>query len=192
MSAKYLLPCHNGKSVEVTTADAGRTIDCPCGKKVQVPTLRAVHSLPRADAADARPAVPAWSAQQGAMFTIGLCLLLVGLAALGMLYNRYRQFETAKPDMNRLMLDQFEREAEGADAASTLGVWELLRTNPLEERPLQFWEANRKVANQYMLFMSIAGGVAAFGLGLAIVGPLMRPKPRKPQAKRVREPIASR
>jgi hypothetical protein len=191
MSAKYLLPCHNGQTVVVTTADAGRTVACPCGKNVQVPTLRGVQALPRVEVAGTHPAAPAWSSQQGAMFTSGLCLLLVGLIALFMLYQRFRKIETAKPAMNSPMLAQFAREAERADPANTLALWDLLRTSPLEERPLQIWEANRKVANKYTLYMSIAGGVAAIGLGLAIAGPLMRPTPRKPQAKKSREPKAS-
>ncbi len=185
MSAKYLLPCHNGNSVEVTTADAGRMVTCPCGKKVQVPTLRGVQSLPRAAQGEAKPAAPTWSAQQGAMFTIGLCLLLAGLIGLGMLYGRWRQIETAKPDMDKELLARVKQSVESAEPAATLEGWNALRNNPLPvDRNLMVWEANRKVAGQYMAFMSIAGVIAAVGLTLTIGGPLMRPAPTKrPRAK---------
>lgn len=187
MSAKYLLPCHNGNSVEVTTADAGRTVTCPCGKRVQVPTLRGVQSLPRAQQPEARPTAPTWSAQQGAMFTVGLCLLLAGLIGLGMLFGRWRQIETAKPDMDQELLAKVKQSVESADPASTLEGWYALRSNPLpaDRNQLQ-WEYNRKVAGQFAIYMAIAGAVAAVGLLMAIGGPLMRPAP--PQRRPVKMP----
>ena len=141
MSAKYLLPCHDGNTVEVTTADAGRMIDCPCGNKVQVPTLRGVQNLPRASQSDGVASAPTWSAQQGAIFTIGLCLLVVGLIALGLLFRVFRQIDTTKPDMNQAVLAEFELAAENAEPANTLEVWHALRNNPLgDERGETYWE----------------------------------------------------
>jgi hypothetical protein len=181
MTAKYLLPCHDGNTVEVTTADAGRMIACPCGKNVQAPTLRKIQALPRAKGSDNDVQVASWTAQQGAMFSIGACLLLVSLIALGLLFQQYRRIDTSKPDMNHQALAEFEVAAASAEPANTLDVWYALRDSPLgEDRGLQVWEANRAVAQGYAIYMGIAGSLAAIGLLLAISGPLMRPAKKSP------------
>lgn len=176
MSAKYLLPCHNGNTVEVTTADAGRMIACPCGKQVQVPTLRGVQALPRA-VADTKPAAPTWSAQQGACFSIGLCLMLVGLIGVGITYYGFRQIDTTKPELTDEGHAALGAWANSLDAASTLELWQALRDNPLgEERVPQQWEAQRDAAQRHQFYMGLTGAVAAVGLALAIAAPLIRPR----------------
>jgi hypothetical protein len=189
MSTKYLLPCHDGQSVVVTTADAGRNVACPCGKMVTVPTLRGVQSLMRVDEPQSTSAAPAWSAKQGAMFTIGLCLLLVGLIALAMLYNDWRKINTTKPEMDPEFLAGMKVAVESAEAANTLDAWNFLKNSPMPEQRMEMpWEANRTAARKYLIYMSIAGAVAAIGLALAISGPLMRPQPPRRMAVGSRQP----
>jgi hypothetical protein len=191
MSAKYLLPCHDGKTATVTTADAGRTVVCPCGRKVQVPTLREVQSLPRADDPNARPAAPAWTAQQGAMFTGGLCLLVVGLVAVGILYNRWREIDTTKPNVDAQLLAEVQKAVTSAEPASTLDGWYYLRYNPLpDERDETSWEINRRRARPFVVGMIIGGVLAAVGLAMTIGGPFWRPAPGKKAAARKRPPAA--
>ncbi|MEX0678554.1 MAG: hypothetical protein WD063_15845 [Pirellulales bacterium] len=52
----YLLPCVCGQKTAVSTARAGETIRCACGAELQVPTMRALGKLERADAAAGGPA----------------------------------------------------------------------------------------------------------------------------------------
>jgi hypothetical protein len=185
MSAKYLLPCHDGKTATVTTADAGRTVVCPCGRKVQVPTLREVQSLPRADDPSARPAAPPWTAQQGAMFTGGLCLLVVGLVAVGILYNHWRKIDTDKPNVDAQLLAEVQKAVTSAEPASTLDGWYFLRYNPLpDERDETSWEYSRRRARPFFVGMIIAGALAAIGLAMTIGGPFYRPPPRRSAAQR--------
>ncbi len=76
---EYLLPCTCGQSVRVSNKDAGQGVRCACGKMLDVPTLRGLATLERADAAlAARPR--AWGPRQQAVFA----LVLLTLAAAGM------------------------------------------------------------------------------------------------------------
>jgi hypothetical protein len=104
-----------------------------------------------------------------------------------MIYNYFRQIEASKPSMNIEMLEKFEIETEKAEPANMLTLWQMLRDNPLEERPLLQWEANRQVAQRYMLFMVIAAGVSVIGLAMAIAGSVMRPTPHMRPAARGRQ-----
>lgn len=182
MPATYLLPCHGEKKVEVTPASAGRTIVCPCGKNVVVPTLRELRQLPRVDGDEARPraTAPAWSMQQGVIFSLGLFLMAVCLTALATLTFHRMRIDTSAPEMNQQMLKRVDRALANAEPAATLDAWRMLRDNPLpEKRPKLIFEANREEARQLEIYMVVAGVVGLIGIGLVIAGPLARPKPRR-------------
>jgi hypothetical protein len=71
--AKYLLACACGREHAVETRQAGESIPCDCGTRLEVPTLRKLRELPLAGEVEAA-AGPAWGARQGAMTA---CLLVV-------------------------------------------------------------------------------------------------------------------
>jgi hypothetical protein len=152
-------------------------VACPCGKQVQVPTLRGVQALPRAASIDTKPAAPPWSAQQGACFSIGLCLLLVGLIGVAFTYNGFRQIDTTKPELTVEGYAALGAWGNSLDPVSTLELWQALRDNPLgSERQKQQWEARRDAAQRYQFYMGLAGVVAAVGVALTIAAPLIRPR----------------
>ena len=80
---KYLLPCTScGQNTAVETRQAGNTVDCRCGKRLKVPTLRQLTALkPAADALpdtllDGATPTRRWSARQG-LLLLGSVILLV-------------------------------------------------------------------------------------------------------------------
>lgn len=81
----YLLPCTCGQKTVVSTARAGETVRCACGAELQVPTMRALAALERADATSGGPAkrrARAWEDRHRAAFLFVLgSLVCLGVAA---------------------------------------------------------------------------------------------------------------
>jgi hypothetical protein len=84
MAKQYLLPCECGKAHPVTVAQAGRVLDCDCGRKNTVPTLAGLQRLEPVEHSAAKPKPAAnWSSTRGMLFVVGVLLALLGLAAGG-------------------------------------------------------------------------------------------------------------
>jgi hypothetical protein len=119
------------------------------------------------------------------MFTGGLCLLVVGVVAVGILYNHWRKIDTDKPNVDAQLLAEVQKAVTSAEPASTLDGWYFLRYNPLpDERDETAWEINRRRARPFFVGMFIAGALAAIGLVMTIGGPFYRPAPRRSAAQR--------
>lgn len=183
MSATYLLPCHSGKTVEVTVANAGRTVVCPCGKQVDVPTLRELKKLPLAevDAAAGKSTASNWTLQQGVFFSLGLLLIMAAAVAVIVLgYYRW-QINTTKPEFREEYLAGMDKRVMDQTAAQTLPMWDLFNQPlpPKERRRPPLFEQYREAARQLYQYMGIAGLVALVGLGLSAFGIWAKPRPRK-------------
>ncbi len=125
MSSTYLLPCHAGKAVEVTVANAGRTVVCPCGKQVVVPTLRELRKLPLAQEKPAagKSTASNWTLQQGVFFSLGLLLVMSAAVAVIVLgYYRW-QIDTARPEFPDEYLEFKDQQVKGYSADQTLLFW---------------------------------------------------------------------
>ncbi|MCA9268569.1 MAG: hypothetical protein KDA41_08870 [Planctomycetales bacterium] len=183
MSVKYLLTCHGDQSVEVTTADAGRTLACPCGKSVLVPTLRHIKCLPPAESsADAARPTAGWSAQQGALFAMGT-VLFVGclLGGIGV-RNERAKIDTTVPQMHPDFVTLVTGEIAAFAPEQTLDLWEKLAANPLpEQRAVLPHEAANEKASQLDRIAYSLFAIAAAGLVAAVVGVVW--KPQRPQRR---------
>lgn len=179
MSVTYLLPCHGENHVEITVADAGRSIACPCGKQVAVPTLREIRRLPRKQQMRAASA-PAWSTQQGVLFSIGLVLIAGCLVTLAVLGYQCLQLDTDKivlPEKDVALQNQRIMEME---AAQLLDIWQRDLSPPLpEQRRLPPFEVHRAIARGLYTWMAVAGVVGVVGVVFACAGLFLRPKPGK-------------
>ncbi len=85
----YLLPCTCGQKTRVSTAEAGRSVHCVCGARLDVPSMRELRELAPAEpvAASRRArSMAAWSNRHRVAFVLLLaalgCLTLVGYLAL--------------------------------------------------------------------------------------------------------------
>jgi hypothetical protein len=75
--AQYVLPCQCGRSLEVGTGQAGRTVRCECGTELEVPSIRGLEHLQRATPEQVESK---WGARQGVLF-VGLLLMALGFGA---------------------------------------------------------------------------------------------------------------
>lgn len=182
----YLLNCHGENSVEVTTAEAGRTIDCPCGKQVLVPTMREIRLLPRKKEPKVE-AAPTWSTQKGVLFSIGLVLLAGGLIYGGFLIYQRMQLDTEEIVIRDDQWDALDTGVQSLSPERTLEVWQQFNMPlPEERRPPRF-EIHREAARAVYIKLAISGTVALLGLALMGAGLAIKP----PAPVRRRRPRAS-
>lgn len=77
----YLLPCVCGKSVQVDVRQAGGEVQCTCGTRLDVPTLRELRHLELAPTADVQHK-PAWGQRQGILAaSLIIAVLILGWSA---------------------------------------------------------------------------------------------------------------
>ncbi len=104
MSEQYLLECECGRGMMVRPRHAGETRDCPCGRRVEVPSLRGLQALPQVD--DEIPAVPAirrWTLGHGVTFAIAVPLLLISAGVAGRSLYLHRKFQMPTPTLQDVL-----------------------------------------------------------------------------------------
>lgn len=95
---KYQLPCEAcGKPTIVETSQAGQQIQCACGARIEVPSLRGIRELAPAEAADSQRKRKSWTPGRGVSFAAGLVLIILGI--LPAAYGAYvrGQLDLSKP-----------------------------------------------------------------------------------------------
>jgi hypothetical protein len=168
MSA-YLLPCVCGKTVPVDVGQAGGQVQCSCGTRLDVPTLRQLRHLQRAPTEDVQHAA-AWGQRQGIVAaSLIIALLLLGWSAW--VWHNEPQQPKFDPATRRQAVEE--------QLKTPLGAWEswIGYYRPLAERGLPVFhvanaaqiESKRADARflRYMLWaiaavFAIVAGSAAF------------------------------
>ena len=173
MATNYLLPCQCGKKTEVDSSQAGLSVRCQCGTELAVPTMRGLASLERVETAPraaAPPLAAAWGPRQGMIFFGSTVLVVAALAAFffwwqmpnpPMLNENYQEF-------NRAFIDQRSPE-------ELFDIWHDLQTGiaqPMWETQLDAYD--RTIGEQMQREM-VAGGLAAVGLIIVVIGLMIRP-----------------
>jgi len=155
--SRYLLPCSCGKSSSVSAAQAGETIDCSCGKRIEVPTLRGLRDLERVepDAQARRASGRAWEDRHRVAFL--LLLVVVGaLATAG-----YLAMQLSKAPVF-VSAGDVEAELRDGRVEQVMGVYEQLKQGLTAGPTLESTEDKRRLL---LWGMGIAGGVALAALG---------------------------
>ena len=171
---RYLLPCSCGNNVTIDPSQAGMAVSCQCGKSLEVPTLREIRQLEPAEDSGPARAMPTkdkkagWSAWRGAIFSVGVTILLLSLCAVvWAAYARTPYLEMqSPPSLAEVPVDE------------SLLLWQDFRDNGLVgARPWPYVEA-RRIASELTQLMYVAGGVAIVSL-IAVVGSIVgqRSKP---------------
>ena len=180
--SKYLLPCSQcGAHLTIDVGQAGQIIACECGSETEVPTMRVIRKLGRADVPQAREdAESNWTQQQGWLFATGLALLVVGTGLCAYLLWERSKLDTAPPE-------DFARthEEEQIDESSPLqlwGLWQQLRDYQLSQTQTPQYQLNRQQAQQYLVTAMISGGLAATGLCTLVAAFFFRPKAKRRRA----------
>jgi len=133
MSTKYLLTCTCGQQSKVDSRQAGLTIPCRCGARLEVPTLRGLAELPRLDdqARTAPPDTATWGPRQATMLA---GFLLTTIAVIGGIYLYATQPEAPiEPEfaINRQLL---EAQKEAMTLSQSFALWTQLSQGLEESR----------------------------------------------------------
>jgi hypothetical protein len=95
----YLLPCACGQKLPVSVRHAGHVIQCSCGARLEVPTLRGLAELEPAETAPAKARV--WGDRQRVAFVLGtVALAAVALAGYLLVQLPPRPVPPELPDVD--------------------------------------------------------------------------------------------
>lgn len=166
--AKHQLSCGScGETHLVDVSQAGQTIHCPCGAKIEIPTLRALRSLPLASKQTAPTAESmGWSRRHGAAFAVGLLAATLGMFAAAIFVPMRLNIDTRPPDFDAAAEAHAAIEAMTID--ETWDAWRDARDQglppymppPHVEVRRYAWQLNFLIA---IAVLMIVGGVGAAG-----------------------------
>ncbi|MEC7502024.1 MAG: hypothetical protein VX970_09865 [Planctomycetota bacterium] len=126
---KKLLCTSCGQTLNIDSTQAGSTLNCACGKPIQVPTLREIAQLPDADAAERTRthSLRRWTRTQGILFAIGaVCLLLSAVTATLLFANLPSLQLTGRAGKVAALDQQLDR----LSASETHELWLYYRSAP--------------------------------------------------------------
>lgn len=174
MADQYLLRCPScDQDITIGLPQAGSLVMCPCGQKVEVPTLRALRQLPKA-APTKGEARPVWGFRHG---LIALAMILATLCAIPGVYWRVAQSTTEPYSLEAQLNHVMER----LDKASPSQTWEYWHTVivPLSERGLTEFVTSDSIAydrkmKSLTLYQTISFGLSGSFALLAVVVALWR------------------
>jgi len=163
MTTRYLLPCTCGNQNPVDAGKAGQAIKCACGAVLEVPTMRGLGQLARAEEP---AAAPTWGMRQGLVF-IGLIIAVLGFGYGGYLY-------TTLPEVDYDRLNAYiDQEVEQYTVKTSLAVWESLKNGMPQADTFISAAINNEVrAKTNRITFSILAGVV--GLLIAAGSRLVR------------------
>ncbi|MGL4513959.1 MAG: hypothetical protein ACRCT8_12785 [Lacipirellulaceae bacterium] len=180
MSQRYLVSCPCGKAVAVAPSQAGGGVDCDCGARLDVPTLRQLRELPPADVA--APARGAWGARQG----IVACGVMLAALALGLAGYCLSTAPTPPAPFDagahgKLVSGQIDALTPAEAYAIWQNVYAPLRVvgYQAQQRPEEAAiAAEIALRQQYATSLAVLAGVAlvAAAIGAALVGPASTPR----------------
>jgi hypothetical protein len=156
----------------VTVSQAGQSVLCHCGAKLEVPTLRGLRALAASDEAGARPAAATtWNNRHRALFVL-LLLLIASLSAAAFLFARLPE---AQPDVSAA---DFRAQFAAQTPAQVYEMFQQLRSEPLTP-PRGILEDPGAQRSFMLAEIAVAVGLAALS-ALAALVILARPsRPRR-------------
>lgn len=169
MSQIYALPCSCGASVPVEIRQAGETVNCQCGKALDVPKLRDLRRLqPLAESRPVkRPA--SWSVLQGSIFAVGLCALVLSAGSAYYVWSYRQLYDTSKPDASEF---RFSNDLMTITLADSWDLWKGYLQLNIDQRPTPYHvraqgEVDR--LGRYLRFWGILGTLGAMFLMASFV-----------------------
>ena len=179
---RYLLPCECGATVPIETRQAGEPVTCPqCAAALTAPAMRSIRKLkPEENETAEKSSDQPWTRQQGLMFAGGVTLAIVAtVVAIGFyLSAKNVPIAASMPDEQHLEqeIDGYHRQIDAAAAADLWSAWRQIKQFGFGEWTLPVHIEMRKLRDRRMLYVKIAIGCAALGVGLAIGSFLIRPR----------------
>lgn len=167
---QYLLPCQCGRKTPVDSTKAGRTIECECGAKLEVPTLGGLKNLERIVEAKHVGSGATWGPRQGVLLT-GILICITGLGIAG-----YFWYDRPLPPPHEMRLELIPKHVESLSLMQTLALWGALERG-LPEYSSREQQDYHKARGAYYRRTGVALFIAAAGL-LIMITSLFIPKKR--------------
>ncbi len=166
MSQHYLLPCACGKTHRVAPAQAGGQVDCPCGKRLTIPTLRGLRELKPAPETAPTKTAPGWSRIHGAIFAVSLVVAAAGLCTTGYYLLYYGLVSQYTADQTDEIIRRAEEESpiDTMTPHDTLLEWEKEVLPGLHIQVIPDWIAARMSAARYLYWAKVGGCLLAGGV----------------------------
>jgi hypothetical protein len=175
---RYLLSCRCGRELPVNRRQAGETVHCQCGALLEVPTLRRLTSLPRADEpAPAAPPSGDWGWRHR-LWLLGTVVCVLAVVPMIILLVRF-------PTPPRKIIPPAEhvrQEAQSFSATQAWLVWRQLENSKIDvvrvTDQMHFPEAEHaygQIAFKYQLGIAVLALFCALGLGMIVTGLLQKP-----------------
>jgi len=198
MPTTYLLPCNCGKKLPVEAPQAGQTVRCSCGESVEVPTIRGLAKLERAQ--QPAPAVtgPRWGPREGVLLLGAVIAVLALITAGGLHLRRHhvgKQFAIPDNTFTDERAEEIRQAVDKLSPAQAWREWEHLRTGirrgqtraeaEREKLLLQRQAATEAYTPWIIVAYSIVVvGVIVVAVPLLFMSPTRNAKRRRPAARR--------
>jgi len=162
---KYLLPCPKcDAELPIDVGQAGQTILCrECQADIEVPTMRGIRNLEKAETSSATKNAPTWSRRQGILFVTGLPIMVASLTLATYLLFLRSQIDTSQVDK--------------MSSAQVWAEWQIARDLPLQRSDVPQYEKNRREAQRLLILAIASAGVSVLGLGTLIAAFVVKPPP---------------
>jgi len=171
MPTRYLLPCACGRKLHVDAGQAGLTIECVCGAKLEVPTMRGLAMLehvPEQSSGAIAEAAP-WGPRQGLMF-LGGAVLAVGLGLVAFFAARV----PPEPAPDPAELADIHKQVDAIRPSQVLEIWEQQFKGGIGVPLTESHEIYRRQLTDRRVRLTLSGGLAAVGLALLGAGTLYK------------------
>jgi hypothetical protein len=170
MRTRYLLPCSCGRNLQVDASQSGLTIECVCGAKLEVPTMRGLAMLEHVpeQSSTAVEAAP-WGPRQGLMF-LGGAILAVGLGLVT--FFAARMPPEPAPDAQELA--DLQQQVDAIQPSQIFEVWDQQFRGGIGVPLTQTHDVYRHLLTERKVRLTLSAGLALVGLALLGAGALYR------------------
>ena len=167
---QYLLPCQCGRKTPVDSTKAGRTIDCECGARLDVPTLGGLKVLQQVTQEKRAVPVVKWAARQRVLL-LGIIICILGLGIAGF-------FTRGRPDPppHQHRIEHIPKFVEDMSLMETVQLWGRLERGLPDGLGLED-QRYQQLRQAYLRRTAVALAIAGVGVLVMIVS-LFIPKKR--------------
>ncbi len=175
----FKLQCACEQIHEVRPKQAGSTVHCSCGQRIEVPTLRALRQLPPVETpSDRHPRESVWSRQQGALFVLGFTTIIIAGSCAGWSVWRSSFLRTEPPKVQDL---RYTLDIMTLNPGQSWEAWLGIRNIELGARGKPNFQSAREYALQLRIYCWVGVAFMAVGLALVVASFCMR-NPHRPRA----------
>ena len=177
MSPRYLLPCKCGQSTPIEVGQAGQTIDCSCGARLDVPTMREIRRLAQAEEGQTeqrRRGSTGWNPLQGGTFAIGILTLVIAIFVLAWSAFIRSRIDTTDPtsDIDKFVAAQISN----MPIDQTWELWLVARESGLGVQTVPPHVMAQRAHAQFTTYIYVAAAFVLVGVLAMAAALVLRPR----------------